>query len=305
MSGGHGHQHVDRTAAAGHRGRLLLVLGMTLGVSAVQLAGSLASGSLALLADAGHSLTDSFGLGLALFAVWLAARPFSTRRTFGLQRAEILAAAANALLLFALCAFIAYEAVQRVLDPRPVDGPIMVAVAALGLVVNAVALFLLRRGQQESLNVRGAYLEVLGDLLTSLGVITAAGIIWATGWHQADSLVSLAIAAVIAPRAWRLLSEAVHILLEAVPPNMDLEEVRTHLLAQPGVVDVHDLHAWTITSGVPVMSAHVVVRQEYLSDCGRILDELHACLAGHFDVQHSTLQVEPEGHADHEGARHR
>lgn len=304
MGAGHGHGHADRTAAAAHRGRLATVLAMMILVSAAQLAGSHASGSLALLADAGHSLTDSFGIVLALFAVWLASRPSSPRRTFGLQRAEILAAALNALLLFGLCAFVGYEAVRRLFDPQPVTGPIMVAVAGFGLVVNLVALVLLRRGQRESLNVRGAYLEVFGDMLTSLGVIVAAVVIWTTGWERADALVSLVIAAVIVPRAWSLLSEAVHVLLEATPRNVDLDTVRTHLLAQPGVVDVHDLHAWTITSGVPVMSAHVVVEDDRLADCGRILDDLHACLAGHFDVEHSTLQIEPRGHAAHEGARH-
>jgi cobalt-zinc-cadmium efflux system protein len=302
---GHGHDHTTNTAAHAHRGKLAVVLAMMLVVAGAQVVGSTASGSLALLADAGHSLIDSFGIALALFAVWLAARPSSMKRTFGLQRAEILAAAVNALVLFGLCAFIVYEALQRLLSPEPVTGPIMVVVAAFGLAVNVIGLLLLRRAQQESLNLRGAYLEVLGDMLTSIGVIVAAVIIWTTGWTAADSIVSLVIAAIIVPRAWRLLSEAVHILLEATPRNVDLDQVRDHLLAQPGVLDVHDLHAWTITSGVPVMSAHVVVTEDRLGDCGRILDDLHACLAGHFDVEHSTLQIEPVGHADHEGARHR
>lgn len=301
---GSGHDHGSKTAAHAHRGQLGLVLGMMLFVGAAQIAGSYYSGSLALLADAGHSLTDSFGIALALFAIWLAGRPSSTQRTFGLQRAEILAAAVNAMALFGLCAFVAYQAIQRLFDPQPVTGPVMVAVAAFGLVVNVAALILLNRGQKESLNLRGAYLEVLGDMLTSIGVIAAAIIIWLTGWHQADSIVSLLIAVIIVPRAWKLLSEAVHILLEATPRNVDLEQVRDHLLTQPGVIDVHDLHAWTITSGVPVMSAHVVVEDGRLADCGQILDDLHACLAGHFDVEHSTLQIEPAGHANHEGARH-
>ncbi|RCV52005.1 cation diffusion facilitator family transporter [Marinitenerispora sediminis] len=305
---GHGHGHGGladgSTAAAAHRGRMVVVLVLTLGGMAVQVAGGLVSGSLALLADAGHMAADSFGIVLALFAIWIAARPFSPKRTFGFQRAEILAAAANALLLFGLCGYIAYETVHRLADPQPVAGPTMLAVALLGLAVNIAGLLVLRRGQSQSLNLRGAYLEVFSDMLSSLGVIVAALLVWLTGWQQADSVVSLGIAAFIVPRAWSLLREAVHILLEATPRDMDLDEVRSHLLAQPGVLDVHDLHAWTITSGVPVMSAHVVVEEERLGECGRMLDELHACLSGHFDVEHSTLQLEPAGHASHEGARH-
>ncbi|GAB3210254.1 cation diffusion facilitator family transporter [Marinactinospora thermotolerans] len=302
---GHGHDHGHRTAAAAHRGRLAIVLGLTLAVMVVQILGGLASGSLALLADAGHMAADSFGIVLALFAVWIAGRPSCAKRTFGFQRAEILAAACNALLLFGLCAYIAYEAVQRLFAPEPVVGPTVLAVAAVGLAVNIVGLFLLREGHSHSLNLRGAYLEVLSDTLSSLGVIAAGAIVWLTGWERADSLVSLGIAVFIVPRAWSLLREATHILLEATPRDMDLDEVRDHLLRQPGVLGVHDLHAWTITSGVPVMSAHVVVEDERLGDSGRMLDELHACLSGHFDVEHSTLQLEPAGHADHEGARHR
>lgn len=301
---GSSHDHGHQTAAMAHRGRLVIVLAMMLAVAVVQVLGSWISGSLALLADAGHTVTDSFGIMLALFAVWLAARPASMKRTFGLQRAEILAAAVNALVLFGLCAFVVYEALQRLVNPQPVTGPVMAAAAVVGLIANIIGLFLLRSGQKESLNLRGAYLEVLGDMLTSIGVIVAALVIWLTGWERADSVVSLAIAAFIVPRAWHLLTEAVHILLEATPRNMDLEEVRDHLLAQPGVRDVHDLHAWTITSGVPVMSAHVVVEEDRLVDCGRILDDLRTCLQGHFDVEHSTLQVEPPSHAEHEAANH-
>ncbi|MEY9210662.1 cation transporter [Thermobifida halotolerans] len=297
-----GHDH--RTAAGAHRGRLLLVLCLTLGVMALQVVGGLATGSLALLADAGHMAVDSFGIALALLAIWIANRPSGPGRTFGLQRAEILAAAANALLLFLLCAFVGYEAVHRLLDPEPVAGPAMLAFSAAGLVANLVGLALLHRGQAESLNLRGAYLEVLGDLLSSVGVVAASLIIWATGWDRVDSVVSIAIALFIAPRAWHLLNEALHILLEAAPRDIDLGEVRRHLRTQPGVVDVHDLHAWTITSGMPVLSAHVVVEDAALADTGRLLDRLHECLSGHFAIEHSTLQVEPVGHVQHEGARH-
>lgn len=304
MGTGHGHDHTSMTAGAANRGKLVAVLLMMLGVAAVQVVGALTTGSLALFADAGHTLTDSLGVGLALGAVWMAMRPPDTTRTFGLQRAEVLAAAVNALVLFGLCAFVTVEAIERIYDPQPVAGAGMVLVAAIGLVVNIAAMFLLRSGQRESLNVRGAYLEVLGDALASAGVIVGGLVIWATDWQRADSLISLAIAAFILPRAWSLLREAVHVLLEAVPRGVDLSEVRTHILRQPGVLDVHDLHAWTITSGLPVMSAHVVVEEERLADTGRMLDELHACLSGHFDVEHSTLQLEPAGHYEHEGAQH-
>ncbi|MFJ9553158.1 cation diffusion facilitator family transporter [Nocardiopsis sp. NPDC101807] len=305
MGAGHGHGHGHAiTAGAANSGRLALVLAMMVAVAAVQVVGAAYSGSLALLADAGHTVTDSFGVALALAAVWIASRPATSRRTFGYQRAEILAAAVNALVLFLLCGFIVVEAVDRLRSPAEVSGPGMVAVAAFGLVANIAALFVLRSGAKDSLNVKGAYLEVMSDALASVGVIVGGVAVWLTGWGRIDTLVSLGIAAVIVPRAWSLLREAVHILLEATPEGMDLTEVRDHLLGHPAVLDVHDLHAWTITSGVPVMSAHVVVAEEHLRDTGRMLDELHACLTGHFDVEHSTLQLEPPGHADHEGARH-
>lgn len=299
----HGHAH-GVTAGAANSRRLAVVLGMMLVVAVVQVVGAAFSDSLALLADAGHTVTDSFGVALALVAVWIAARPATSRRTFGYQRAEILAAAVNALVLFVLCGFIVVEAVERLRTPADVSGPGMIAVAAFGLVMNIGALFVLRSGARASLNVKGAYLEVMGDALASAGVIAGGVVVWLTGWDRVDTLVSLGVAAIIVPRAWALLREAVHVLLEATPQGMDLSEVRDHLLGHPAVLDVHDLHAWTITSGVPVMSAHVVVAEEHLRDGGRMLDELHACLTGHFDVEHSTLQLEPPGHADHEGARH-
>lgn len=301
---GAGHDHGPITAGAANSRKLALVLGLMLVVAVVQVTGAAFSGSLALLADAGHTVTDSFGIALALAAVWIAARPATSKRTFGFQRAEILAAAVNAIVLFALCAFIVVEAVDRLRDPAEVSGLGMVVVAAFGLVMNIVAMVVLRSGAKESLNVKGAYLEVMSDALASVGVIVGGLIVWLTGWQQADTLVSLGIAAIIVPRAWALLKEAVHILLEATPKGMDLSEVREHLMNHPAVIDVHDLHAWTITSGVPVMSAHVVVSEDDLRDSGRMLDELHECLTGHFDVEHSTLQLEPPGHADHEGARH-
>lgn len=303
---GHGHGHGHTTAAAGHRGRLAIVLVLTTTVLVVEVVGALMSGSLALLADAGHMATDAAGVALALFAIWMAGKPASSKRTFGFQRAEILAAAINAVLLLGLSGYILIEAARRFTEPQPVSGVVMLVTAAIGLVANAIGLWLLRKGQAESINLRGAYLEVLGDLLGSVAVIAGALIIWITGWTYADVIISVVIALLILPRTWKLLREAVDILLEAVPKNVDLGEVRRHLLDTPGVTDVHDLHAWTITSGVPVMSAHVVVADDTLADgdCGKLLDRLHECLAGHFDVEHSTLQLEPAGHINHEGARH-
>ncbi|MEU4327684.1 cation diffusion facilitator family transporter [Nonomuraea dietziae] len=301
---GHGHGHGHATASAHHRKRLMIVLPLTLSVLVVQVVGAIMSGSLALLADAGHMATDGAGIALALFAIWIAGKPASARRTFGYQRAEILAAAVNAVLLLGLSGYILVEAVRRFADPEPVGGTIMMVTAAVGLVANGVGLWLLRDGKDESLNLKGAYLEVLGDLLGSVAVLTGAIVIQLTGWVAADALISIVIALLILPRTWKLLREAVDILLEATPRGVDLAEVRKHLLEAPGVTDVHDLHAWTITSGVPVMSAHVVVEEEALTRCGPLLDRLHECLAGHFDVEHSTLQLEPAGHVDHEGARH-
>ncbi|RJL24845.1 cation diffusion facilitator family transporter [Bailinhaonella thermotolerans] len=306
MGHGHGHGQAGVTAAGRHRARLAIVLALTCVVLVVEVVGALVSGSLALLADAGHMATDAAGIAIALFAIWIGARPASARRTFGYQRAEILAAAINSVVLLGLSVYILYEAAGRLLDPEPVGGPVMLAAAVTGLIANAVGLALLHGGQSESLNLRGAYLEVLGDLLGSIAVIAAAVVIALTGWTYADPAVSIAIALLIVPRAWRLLRDAVDILLEAVPKGVDLDEVRRHLLSVESVTDVHDLHAWTITSGVPVLSAHVVVDERCLSngDFGRVLDLLHQCLAGHFDVEHSTLQLEPAGHIHHEGARH-
>jgi cobalt-zinc-cadmium efflux system protein len=303
---GAGHSHAGPgTASGAHRGRLAIALAMTSTVMVVEIVGGLLSGSLALLADAGHMATDAAGIGLALIAVTLAQRPATLRRTFGLQRVEILAATANALVLFGLAAFILVEAYRRVSDPPEISSGLMLVVAVVGLVVNTVSLLLLRRGQAESLNMRGAYLEVLGDLLGSVAVIAAAAVILLTGFGLADPVASVLVALMILPRAWTLLRETLDILLEAVPKGVDLDDVRAHVLAMDGVVDVHDVHAWTITSGLPVMSAHVVVEDDLAAgDHALVLDRLAECLDEHFDVEHCTFQIEPARHRDHERALH-
>jgi cobalt-zinc-cadmium efflux system protein len=296
------HDHKLSSAAA-QRGRLVAVFAITLAVLVVELVGAALSGSLALLADAGHVLADGAGIGLALLAIRFAVRPATPQRTFGYYRLEILAAVVNAVLLFGVAGFVLVEAWRRLAEPPEVASGLMLAVAAVGLVANAVSLWLLRDGQQRSLNLRGAYLEVWGDLLGSVAVLAAAAVIAVTGFRAADPIASALIGVLILPRTWRLLREAVDVLLEAAPKEVDLDEVRRHLLETRGVTDVHDLHAWTITSGLPVLSVHVVLERD--ADAGRVLDGLGDCLAGHFDIEHSTFQLEHPEHRGHEGATHR
>ena len=294
------------TAAGEHRKRLIVVLVITVGVLFAEVVGGLISGSLALLADAGHMLTDSTGLMLALIAAYLATRAATVKRTFGLQRTEVLAALSNALLLVAVAVWVLIQAVDRLRNPIEINSRLMLVIAAVGVVANLVGFLVLRPVQAKSLNIRGAYLEVLGDLLGSLAAIAAAVLILLTGWTPFDAIASLVIVVVIIPRAWLLLREVVDVLLEAAPRGVDLAEVRDHILRVRGVVDVHDLHAWTITSGVPVLSAHVIVDNACISE-GRsdeVLDRLGECLGGHFDVSHCTFQLEPVGHQEHEAAHH-
>lgn len=303
----HGHSHAPvGTATARHRTRLLLVIAITATVFVVQVIGGLISGSLALLADAGHMLTDSTGLIIAVIATVLAARPATAARTFGLQRVEVLAALTNALLLVGIAVWVLTRAIQRWNEPVEITSSLMLIVALVGAAANAAGLLILRGGKDESLNLRGAYLEVLGDLLGSLAVVAAAIVIMLTGWTQADSLASVAIFIMIIPRAWALLRDVIDVLLESTPRGVDLDEVRQHVRGVSGVVDVHDLHAWTITSGVPVLSAHVVVDAVCIDQgrSGEVLDKLGECLGDHFDVAHCTFQVEPEGHQAHEPAHH-
>lgn len=307
MGHGHGHGHGHGVSAAGaHRRRLVVVLVITTGVLLVEVVAGVLTGSLALLADAGHLFTDSAGIGLALLAVQFAARPATPERTYGYYRLEILAAVANAVLLLGVSLAVLAEAWRRWgTEPDVSSGP-MVAVAVLGLVANAASMLVLRAGAKESLNLRGAYLEVLGDALGSVAVIVAGLVIAVTGWVRADVVASVVVALLILPRTWSLLREAVDVLLQATPKDVDLAQVRAHIEELPGVVGAHDLHAWTLTSGVPVLSVHVVVEEAVLADGGggRVLDALADCLGDHFDVEHCTFQLEPPTHAAHERRLH-
>ncbi len=282
--------HLHGSAAAAHRGRLGAVLGLSLAILAVELIGGIAANSLALLADAGHMLTDVAGVGMALLAIWFAGRSPTSGRSYGYLRVEILAAVTNAFLLFAVAAIILFEAWRRLSDPPEVASGLMLAVALVGLAANAVSLFLLRHAQRESLNMRGAYLEVMGDFAGSAAVIVAALVIALVGWTAADAVASAVIGLLILPRTFSLLREATDVLLEATPKGVDMDHVRSHILDAPGVVDCHDLHAWTITSGMNVVSAHVVVADG--ADTAATLDALCACLADDFDIEHSTFQLE-------------
>ncbi len=298
-----GHDHAHGTGVQ-HRGRLAIVLALSLTVLVVEAVVAAITGSLALLADAGHVLGDSFGIVMALAAITVAQRGGGprSRRTFGYQRTEILAAGLNGLILLGLAVWVTISAVRRFGDAPELDGGLILVAGATGLVVNVIGLLLLRGGSQESLNVRGAYLEVVGDALGSVAVLVSATVILLTDWYAADAIASLTIAAMIVPRAISLLRDVVEVLLESTPDNVDLVELRDHIVGTDGVKDVHDLHVWTITSGMPVMSAHVVVDDEItgMVEAHAVLDRLRGCLAEHFDVEHSTFQIEPAGHLDSE-----
>ena len=282
--------HAHGSAAAANRGRLVAVLVLSLAILAVEVAGGIVANSLALLADAGHMLTDVAGVAMALLAIWFAGRSPTNGRTYGYLRLEILAAVANAVLLFGVAVLVLVEAWRRLSEPPEIASGLMLAVALVGLAANAVSLFLLRDAQRQSLNVRGAYLEVLGDFAGSAAVIVAAIVIALTGWTAADALASALIGLLILPRTLALLRDATDVLLEATPKGVDMDHVRRHIRDAPGVVDCHDLHAWTITSGMNVVSAHVILDEG--ADAATTLDALCACLADDFDIEHSTFQLE-------------
>jgi len=285
------HSH---SAAGRHAGSLAGAIAIGLLILALELIAGFAANSLALLADAGHVFADVSGIALSLVAIRIAARPPTGGRSFGLYRLEMLAAAANAVLLLLIAAVIVVEAIRRFIAPPDVQPGIVAVVAAAAIVGNVAALRLLAPGQGESLTVRGAYLEIAGDLLGSIAVLLSGVVILITGWRPADALASLLVAILIVPRTVMLLRDSVDVLLEATPKGVDLDDVERHILEAPGVTGVHDLHAWTITSGMNVVSAHVVLGED--ANPGDILDHLGMCLSDDFDVKHSTFQLETPEH---------
>jgi len=282
------------SAAGQHWRRLAAALTISGAILAVEVVAGIAGNSLALLADAGHMFADVAGTALSLGAIAIASRPRTKGRTFGLYRLEIVAASLNAVVLLGISIVILVEAVRRLADPPEVGSTLILVVATAALWANVVSLRLLRRGGQRSINVRAAYVEVFGDVLGSGAVLVAGLVIAFTGWRQADALASIVIAVLIVPRTLSLLRDSVDVLLEATPRGVDMAEVERHILEAPGVREVHDLHAWTITSGMNVVSAHVVLGPEGIP--GDVLDHLGRCLSDDFDIAHSTFQLETPEH---------
>lgn len=299
----------DHGRGASSRTRLAIALALVGGVLVAQVIGATLSGSLALLADAGHGASDAIGLGIALVASVWATRPATDRHTFGFRRVEVLGALANGLLLSVVAVSVGIEGVRRLTDPdlaEPLGIPMLIAAAA-GLVANAVALAVLRGGDRSSMGMRAASLEVVGDLLGSLAAVVAAVVLLTTGFAAADAIASLVIAGLIVPRALLLLRDVARVLTESAPRETDVTLIREHLLGTPGVVAVHDVHVWAITSGAPVFTAHVECEPAVFAQgrTGDMLERLGACLHGHFDVAHSTFQLEPAGHSEREEPAHR
>jgi len=302
-----GAEHSHGTAElADHRGRLAIVLGITCTVLVVEVVGAVISGSLALLADAGHMLTDVAGLSLGLIAAVLARRPATDARTWGYRRAEVLAAAAQAAVLLAVGVFVLVEGIKRLFDPPEVTSGVMIVFGVVGLVGNILGLLILFGGRGANLNMRAAFLEVMNDALGSVAVLVAAFLIATAGWLRADAVASLIIGVLIIPRTLKLLRDSVDVLLESTPKGLELSAVRTRILSLPHVHDVHDLHASQVTTGLPVLTAHVVVDDTCFLDghLGPMLDELQHSLDTDFDVEHSTIQFEAAAHSGHEHPTH-
>ncbi|MET8358024.1 cation diffusion facilitator family transporter [Micromonospora sp. NPDC005171] len=293
MGAGHDHHHGSvANAAHQHRGRLWAAFGLLATLMVVEAVVALHTGSLALLSDAGHMFTDVLGIGMALAAITATRRATGDpQRTFGLYRLEVLAALANAVLLSGVAIYVVIEAIRRFGDPHEVVAGPMLVVAVLGLLANIVAFALLRAGAKESINLQGAYLEVVGDLLGSLGVIGAALLITVTDWWWADPLVAVAIGVFILPRTWRLARAAIRILVQAAPEHLQVTAVHDRLAAVPGVVEVHDLHVWTLTSGMEVASAHLTMAPG--AEVGAVLTAARTALHDDFRIEHATLQIEP------------
>jgi cobalt-zinc-cadmium efflux system protein len=295
------HQHGHHST---HRGPLAAALLITVAVFVLQVIGAAMTGSLALLFDSAHVFTDAAGLAMALTAATLALRPATARRTWGFRRAEVVSAMAQAGLLLAVGLYVLVEGVRRLIEPTPVAGPELIVFGAVGLAGNIAALAVLARHRSANFNLRAAFLEVLNDALGSVAVIVAAIVITVTGWVRADALVALLIGALIIPRTVRLLRQTVSVLLESTPAGIDPDAVRSHIANLSYVTDVHDLHITQIATGLPVLTAHVVVDDDCYSsgNAHKVLDQLQVCVGQHFDlsIEHSTFQIEPASHRLHE-----
>jgi cobalt-zinc-cadmium efflux system protein len=297
----HGHDHVHGhdhdhglSARKGNTRPLFIALAITASFAIIELLGAFISGSLALLSDSGHMFTDVLALALSLGAAYMASREATESRTFGLLRVEILVALVNGAVLVVLSFVLIYEAFDRLADPHPVEGQVMLLIAMMGLVANIIGIWLLHGGSKENLNVRGAFLHMMGDLLSSIGVIVAAGIIIIFGWTQADPIISIVIGCVILYNAFSLVRQSGSILLEFAPPHVTAEQIREELLKLDGVLEVHDIHMWTLTSGVYNISLHLVVEDQMVSACSCLREEAEHLLEEKFRFAHTTIQMESE-----------
>jgi cobalt-zinc-cadmium efflux system protein len=304
---GHGQRgHTHGVGADADSRHITIALGLIIAFMVVEVVVAAVSRSLALLADAGHMLTDAGALGASLWALRLAARPAGGSWTFGFKRAEILTAAGNGITLVVISALVTVESIRRLVHPPAVEGLAVLIVAVGGVIVNVAAAGVLARADRSSLNIEGAFQHIVTDLYGFMATLIAGIVIVATGFRRADAMASLVVVALMLRAAWGLLKASGRVLLEAAPEGVNLAEVRAHLLEAVHVTDIHDLHVWTVTSDLPALSAHVVVGDSCFTDghAPQVLDQLQACLAGHFDVEHSTFQLEPAGHLDHEGGTH-
>ena len=302
MGAGHGHGSGGGTSASRHKGSLKWALAMTGTFLVVEVVGGLWTGSLALLADAAHMATDVGGLFMALVAVRFAERPATPQMTYGYVRTEVLSAMANAVVLLVITVFVLREAWARLSEPIEILGGPMLAVAVAGLIVNLISMRMLHAGSKESLNLKGAYFEVLADMLGSVGVILAALVVMLTGWTIADPIIGAAIGLFIVPRTWILLKSALRILLEGAPAHVDSGLLRQRLIDVPGVVDVHDLHVWTLTSGLDAMSGHLVV--DDMARAGEVLAAARDAMHEDFGITHATIQIEDAAVAQTEDSNH-
>jgi len=302
------HAHAHGAVGGGERDRRALIAALVLlaAFMVFEVGAAVFSNSLVLLADAGHMLVDVGAIAGSLIAIRLAARPETGSHTYGLKRAEILAAAVNAVALLVVAILVTYDAVTRLVHPSAVDGAVLIVVAGVGVVVNLAATVSVARADRRSLNIEGAFRHILTDLYGFIGTLLAGVVIVLWGYDRADAVASLVVVVLMVKAAVQLLRPSVQILLQATPEDIDLEEVRRHLLELPEVQSVHDLHAWTLTSALPILTAHVVVTDDCFTsgEAGRVLDHLQECLSGHFDVAHSTLQFESAGHSEHEHGAH-